>query len=233
MTAPQELDAVFDALADRPRAVMSTSAERAAKVVREQVAEGRLRSGTRLPEERLAAALGVSRNTLREALSQLVSERILVREPHRGVVVAHPDAHDIADIYRVRMVIEPTSLRQAERDDPRLAAIEGAVDEGRVAAVSGDWNAVASANQHFHRAIVALAGSPRLNTQMSLVLAEMRLVFHLMSDRDRFHAPYLDQNARIAAMLADGRFEEAATTLEQYLADARTELLDAVAAHSV
>lgn len=228
MTAPQGLDAVFDALANRPRAVMSTSADRAANAVREQVAEGRLSSGTRLPEERLAAALGVSRNTLREALSQLVAERILVREPHRGVVVARPDAHDIADIYRVRMVIEPTSIRQAERDDPRVAAIQGAVDEGRAAEASGDWNAVASANQHFHRAIVALAGSPRLDTQMGLVLAEMRLVFHLMSDRDRFHAPYLDQNARIAAMLTDRRFEEAATALEGYLGAARTELLEAV-----
>ena len=66
-------------------------------MLREQVAEGRLPCGTRLPEERLAGALGVSRNTLREALSQLVAERILVREPNRGVVVATPDAGDVAD----------------------------------------------------------------------------------------------------------------------------------------
>ena len=56
---------------------MSISADRAARALREQVAEGVVKSGTRLPEERLAASLGVSRNTLREALSQLVAERIL------------------------------------------------------------------------------------------------------------------------------------------------------------
>lgn len=229
---PPELDDVFDALARRPRAVMSTSAERAANVVREQVAEGHLRSGARLPEERLAAALGVSRNTLREALSQLVAERILVREPHRGVVVARPDAGDIADIYQVRMIIEPASIRRAEPGDPKVAAIRGAVDEGRAAESAGDWNGVASANQHFHRSIVALASSPRLDTQMQLVLAEMRLVFHLMSDRDRFHAPYLEQNAGIAALLTDNRYEQAAATLEGYLRGARDELLEAVASPS-
>ncbi|UYM05934.1 GntR family transcriptional regulator [Solicola gregarius] len=223
-----DVDAVLSALADRPRTIMSTSAERAANVVREQVAEGRLRSGTRLPEERLAAALGVSRNTLREALSQLVSERILVREPNRGVLVARPDADDIADIYRVRMIIEPASVRRAEADDTRAAAIQAAVDEGRAGRADGNWNAVASANQHFHRGIVALARSPRLDTQMGLVLAEMRLVFHLMNDPHRFHEPYLDQNARIASLLMAREYEQAATDLEDYLRGARDELLSAV-----
>lgn len=102
------LDAVLDeVLAARraERTVMSTSADRAARVVREQVVEGHLRSGTRLPEERLAGALGVSRNTLREALSQLVAERILVREPNRGVVVATPAVVDVEDVYRVRRLV--------------------------------------------------------------------------------------------------------------------------------
>ncbi|WP_223164085.1 GntR family transcriptional regulator [Nocardioides mesophilus] len=88
-----DLTEVLGALAEQRRShrlVLSTSADRAARVVREEVVEGRLRSGTRLPEEQLASALGVSRNTLREALSQLVAERILVREAHRGVLVAAP-----------------------------------------------------------------------------------------------------------------------------------------------
>ena len=226
-----ELDAVLDhVLAERRsrRTVMSTSADRAARVVREQVVEGHLRSGTRLPEERLAAALGVSRNTLREALSQLVAERILVREPHRGVVVATPDADDVEDVYRVRRLVEPAALAHGSACSPeRVSAVAAAVAEGREAGARGDWDAVASANQHFHRAVVALAGSARLDAQMDLLLAEMRLFFHTMGAPERFHAPYLEENAAIADLLSAGERSAAAERLDAYLAAAQEQLVAA------
>ncbi|WP_299927688.1 GntR family transcriptional regulator [uncultured Nocardioides sp.] len=226
-----DLDVVLDeVLAARraERTVMSTSADRAARVVREQVVEGHLRSGTRLPEERLAAALGVSRNTLREALSQLVAERILVREPHRGVVVATPEVADVEDVYRVRRLVEPAALAHGTGHTPaRVAAVAAAVTEGREAGARGDWDAVASANQHFHRAVVALAGSPRLDAQMHLLLAEMRLFFHQMGEPRRFHQPYLEENATIADLLGAGDRQGAADRLDTYLTAAQTQLVAA------
>jgi DNA-binding GntR family transcriptional regulator len=228
------LDSVLGTLTEqrrRERTVMSTSADRAARILREQVAEGQLRSGTRLPEERLAAALGVSRNTLREALSQLVAERVLVREPHRGVVVATPDVDDVRDVYRVRRLVEPAAaLHGTGHDAARLAAVEAAVAEGHEAGGRDDWDGVASANQHFHRAVVALAASPRLDASMELLLAEMRLFFHQMGRAEEFHRPYLDENSRIAADLVAGRRAEAAQRLTAYLTAAEEQLVAAFTA---
>lgn len=221
--------AVLDALdAERraQRTVMSTSADRAARTVREQVVEGRLRSGTRLPEERLAAALGVSRNTLREALSMLVSERILVREANRGVVVATPDSDDVRDVYAARLVIEPAALSHGELTASRLDRLAAAVQEGRDALARGDLDQVGNANQHFHRAVVSLAGSRRLDAQMDLLLAEMRLFFHRMGDDD-FHTPYLDENARILGALESGDRAGAGERARDYLLRARDQLLAA------
>jgi DNA-binding GntR family transcriptional regulator len=207
---------------------MSISADRAARALREQVAEGVLTCGTRLPEERLSTALGVSRNTLREALSQLVAERILVRSPHRGVVVATPGADDVRDVYRVRLLVEPGVCRDTAGHSPDgLAAVRAAVEEGRAAAAAEDWAAVASANQHFHRALVALAGSPRLDAQMALLLAEMRLFFQRMGEPAPFHRPYLDENAAIAGLLERGRGDEAADRLATYLRAAQRQLVEA------
>jgi DNA-binding GntR family transcriptional regulator len=209
------------------RAVMSTSADRAAQVLREQVVEGRLRSGTRLPEERLAGAVGVSRNTLREALSQLVAERILVREPHRGVVVSTPRADDVRDVYRVRRMLEPSSLLLHRPGDGAGVPLRQAVQEGREAADRDDWAAVATANQHFHRAVVALARSPRLDSMMDLLLAEMRLFFHQMDRPDEFHRPYLDENAAITDLVDAGDLPTAADRLAAYLAVAEEQLVAA------
>lgn len=222
-------DTVLDALDEERRGrrtVMSTSADRAARQVREQVVEGRLLSGTRLPEQRLASALGVSRNTLREALSQLVGERILVREANRGVVVATPDAEDVRDVYAARLVIEPAAVRHGQDRSPEtIATVRSAVEEARAALDRGDHDAVGGANQHFHRAIVSLAGSPRLDAQMDLLLAEMRLFFHAMGDPRAFHAPYLDDNARILDLLEAGDHDAAADHLTDYLARARDQLV--------
>src|SRR4051812_33398291 len=151
----------------RASVLRTSTAERVADAVREEVVEGRLRPGGRLPEQALAHALGVSRNTVREALSQLVAERVLVREPNRGGFVAVPDADAVRDVDRARLLIEPAALREGERpDDPAaVGRLRAAVQEGREAAARDDWPAVAGANQHFHRALVGLAGSDRLDQQ--------------------------------------------------------------------
>ncbi|MDT9595134.1 GntR family transcriptional regulator [Nocardioides zeae] len=227
--AASELDPLLASLSAarlQRRAVMSTSAERAAHALREQVTEGTLRSGTRLPEVRLAEALGVSRNTLREALSQLVAERILVRVEHRGVLVATPDTAAVRDVYAARRIIEPAAVLHGPAvDAAHLDALDAAVREGTAASGRGDWTGVGSANQHFHRAVVALAGSERLVAQMELLLAEMRLFFHQMGDPEPFHAPYLDENAVIAGHLRAGRREAAATRLAAYLGTAEEQLV--------
>ena len=208
----------------------TSTAERVADAVREEVVEGRLRPGARLPEQTLCDALGVSRNTVREALSQLVNERVLAREPNRGVFVAQPDAAAVRDVYRVRRLVETAAVREGEAWGPTaVARVRAAVDEGRAAARKADWDGVASANQHFHRALVAMGGSPRLDQQMKLLLAEMRLVFHRMSEVREFHEPYLDRNDTICVLLEAGERAGAADEVRRYLSDAESQILEAYA----
>jgi DNA-binding GntR family transcriptional regulator len=205
----------------------TSTAARVADALRQEVVEGRLRPGSAVPEVSLATALHVSRNTVREALTQLVAERVLVREPNKGVSVAVPGADDVRDVYRARRLIEPAAMRDGESAGDRnaVARVRAAVDEGRDAAERDDEQGVASANQHFHRAVVALAGSPRLDQQMDLLLAEMRLVFHRMSEHPAFHEPYLDLNDEIVGLLEAGDREAAATRLVDYLDDAEARIL--------
>ena len=169
----------------------------------------------------------MSRNTVREALGRLVAERVLVREAHRGVFVATPDLTSVADLYRARRALEPGAVRLAGGADP--AAVRAAVREARAAVRAGDADGVAGANQHFHRALVALAGSTRLDEQMGLLLAEMRLVFHRMPRADDFHRPYVDRNDAVCALLEAGDPAGAATLLGEHLLGAQAELLAALA----
>lgn len=206
-----------------------------AGVLREQIAAGRLAPGTKLSEEILGDALGVSRNTLREAFSTLSAERVVTRFPNRGVFVSRPTTDDIREIYRVRRYLEPAAVTwtpAAELGPVRLAPLSLAVERARAARDAGSIPGMAGANQDFHAGIVALAGSERLDQLMSQVLAEMRLVFYSMAENALFHAPYVDDNARIVSLLAEGRQSDAATVLADYLVRAEAQLLAAVAARA-
>lgn len=205
-------------------------AEQAAEVLRTAIIEGDLRPGDPLSDSDpgLMAALSVSRNTLREAFRLLGHEGLLVLELHRGVHVRDLTEDDLHDIYTSRRVLEVAALRHAARDPASadLSAVRAAVAEGLKAAETGDWNAVGSANMHFHQAIVALHGSPRLNRTMRQILAEGRLAFHSMDDPGPFHEPYLALNRDLAALLAEGAFQDAADRLTAYLDQAEHQLTE-------
>lgn len=224
----------FDALVHaRAGMAVQSTADRVANVLRDQIAEGLLRCGMQLPEQQICAALAVSRNTVREALTQLIGERVLVREAHRGVFVATPGVETVRDIYRARRILEPAVLRTVDPTPSATAALRAAVAEGQRAAAVDDGDGVGSANQHFHRELVALAGSERLDHQMALLLAEMRLVFHQVGPSQEFHLPYLADNDAVCAFLEAGDRLGASDYLTGYLDRACAALLSAIADKSI
>ncbi len=104
-------------------------------------------------------------------------------------------------------------------------AVTAAVEDAEAAAAGGAWLEVRTADLHFHRAIGALAQSPRLDEMMRRALAELRLVFHAVTDPEQFHRPYLGRNRVIAELVDAGRGEEAERELYAYLTDAERQLL--------
>ncbi|MDR7254794.1 DNA-binding GntR family transcriptional regulator [Nocardioides sp. BE266] len=217
--------------AERAALGRASTAGRVAEILRSHITEGRLPPGTRLSEEDIGAALGVSRNTLREAFRLLAHERLLVHEFNRGVFVRRLTVDDVHDLYRFRRLVEGGVLRACP-PDVALDDVRRAVEEGESAAADGRWVDVGTANMRFHQSLAALAGSPRVEEAMRHVLAELRLVFHVMAAPQTFHEPYLADNRRILDLLESGDGETAAAALERYLTAAEAQLTEAYAATS-
>jgi DNA-binding GntR family transcriptional regulator len=213
---------------DRVLLGRSSTAERVAAILRDRIIEGLFQPGTRLSEESIGAALGVSRNTLREAFRLLSHERLLVHELNRGVFVRELTTEDVVDLYRFRRLIECAAIRQAVVPPASaLSDLREAVESGERAAREGRWQDLGTANMRFHQAIVELADSPRLDEIMRQALAELRLVFHVMENPREFHEPYLARNRDLLKLVEAGDTETAATQLDRYLSDAERQLLDA------
>lgn len=195
--------------------------------IRRLLVEGEFTPGQRLSEIALCERLGVSRNTLREAFRTLAHEGLVTHQPHRGVFVTSPDAASIVEIYRLRRFIECRALSEAWPSHPAVKEMRAAVDEAKEHGRRRDWLAVGTANMAFHGAIVSLADSARLDDFFRQVLAELRLAFGLMSDKEWLHAPYVEMNQQVLETFAGGDTRAAVVLLEHYLAQSERIVLAA------
>ncbi|MEU4514499.1 GntR family transcriptional regulator [Nonomuraea wenchangensis] len=219
-------DLVADLSQDRPRLGRSSTAERVADILRERISEGFFQPGQRLSEEAISEALRVSRNTLREAFRLLGHERLLDHQLNRGVFVRLPSVEDVLDLYRVRRVLEGSAVRRPPSPQT-LALVREAMRDAERAAAEDDWQRVGTANIRFHQALVSLNDSPRIDELMRQLLAELRLVFHVMDNPRAFHEPFVERNRVLLGLVESGRREEAAAYLDDYLDHAEKLLVHA------
>ena len=153
------------------------TAERAAGVVRDLIVRGEISPGQPLREVELAPALGVSRNTIREAL-RLLAREALVAPSHRNVyTVVEVSADDVPDIFRMRGMIEFTASEAIQEEGAELDLTEMKAAVEKLKNLSGDveWWEVVDADLAFHKALVAQAHSPRLSSIYTQLEGEVRL----------------------------------------------------------
>lgn len=204
----------------------ASTAQKVADMLRERVLDGELEPGLRLSEEAIGGALGVSRNTLREAFRLLSRDRILVHEHSRGVFVRRPTGDDVRDLYAARRVIECGALRLWDNvSEARREAVRAPVRRAVARAEKGDLSKTGSANIQFHRGIVGLAGSTRLSDESDRLFAELMLAFRVAQEVEAFHQTYLPWNRKIVELLGDGAVEQAVAQLHEYFDAAEQDLV--------
>ncbi len=138
--------------------------------IREDIIAGKFAPGARLRIAHLRSVYGIGATPLREALSRLVSERLVISMERRGFAVAPISLKELRDLTNLRKLLENEALRQSlENGDEkweagivsaiyRLERVHERVREGDLEAVEG-WEAL---NQEFHEALVAACDAPFL-----------------------------------------------------------------------
>jgi len=98
--------------------------------LRTAIVYGHFAPNERLREEVLARMLGVSRGPIREALSQLAREGLVVIQRNRGTFVARLTREDAEELYSLRLVLERLAVERAiRRGTPeQFAAMQQIVD---------------------------------------------------------------------------------------------------------
>ncbi|WP_219418852.1 FadR/GntR family transcriptional regulator [Pseudonocardia nigra] len=199
------------------------------------IAGGEWPVGSKIPPEpELVAALGVGRNTVREAVRALEHAGLL--EPRRGdgtyvratsdlgaALLRRARRSSVLDVLAVRASLERDAAAAAatQRTDADVAAIDEAVRARRAACTGGDRAAFVAADLAFHQAVIAATGNPVLiDLYAGLTEAMQRTVTALdEADDDPGGFPGHEE---LAAAIAAGDPVAARAAADSYLDAART-----------
>jgi DNA-binding GntR family transcriptional regulator len=144
----------------RPRTGQPGVAEnlttRVTDAIRQSIVDAEFELGEALSESSLAARLGVSRTPVREALTTLQRQGLIVIRPQSGSFVFMPSEEDVAELCEFRRLIETAALRLAyvRRRAQALAQMREAIAAMEAAHKADDALAYARADAAFHEAIV-------------------------------------------------------------------------------
>ncbi len=203
-----------------------TLASRAAAAVEADILRGGLAPGSRLGIAGTARRYGVGATPLREGLSRLAARGLVDAVGNRGFHVRAISREDLADIVRVRRLLEREAVRLS------VAAGDGAWEGQVVAALHrlkryveenatgfGEGEPAFDAlHKDFHTALIAACGSPRLIALSARLYDEAYRYRRIMMSRFSSREDFIASHERLAEAALARRAESAAALAEAHIA---------------
>ena len=149
------MDSKFEWLEQR-----TTTPDGVYRVLRAAILDGTVPPGGQLREAHIAADLGISRSPLREALTRLEEEGLIVKIPFRGAFVVEVSAEEVAEIASIRLLVEPyaAELSAEALRGPERATLMRTIEDLNRATKENDIPASIDAHLRFHRLFYDLSG---------------------------------------------------------------------------
>lgn len=199
-----------------------TLIEQAYEQLRDDIIDGRLPPDEKLRVEHLKARYGVSAGTLREAITRLASDALVIAQGQRGFRVAPMAVADFVDITQLRVHIEINALRQSMRngDDAWRERVEAsylAMSQLEQPLRPENAKAWESCNVEFHQALLAGFDSPWTARLLRLLARQSeryrRYAIRLRNTKRNVHA----EHREIFESVMAGNELRAALALEAHI----------------
>lgn len=202
--------------------------------IRRALLSGELTPGQRIKEAPLAAALGVSRPTIREAIHQLIHEGSLVQEPYKGIRVANPSPQDLLDVAEVRVSLETQAALQLAKHPggTGMARLRDALQVHLDAIDAGDPVKADVTHLALHRTLWESADNQMLMRIWPLVESQIRMAMSL--DQAALSNPARDAelHRRLVEVIASGDSEQIAAEVREHIAGSAEKVVEVIESQS-
>lgn len=191
------------------------------RTLRQDILACRLAPGAELREAELAERFSVSKSPVRDALSRLVQEGLVIVMPRQGYRVAPISVKDVHDMFEYRVVLECACTRIAA-DNASPEALRS-LDRFRLFEPSAHPDGFIGYNRDFHRAVAGLSGNARLMGAVAGQIDQMDRVVTLSVNAMRGHDParLVQQHADIIDALQRKDARRASVLMARHVLEAR------------
>jgi DNA-binding GntR family transcriptional regulator len=182
------------------------------------ILEQKLRPGTKLVEDRLANAFGVSRTKIRQALARLVHDGIVAVSPSRGAEVSSPSPQETREVIEARRIIEPALIgllaKSATREQVKRLREQVALEAK--ARARGDRATEIWLAGKFHLLIAEMVGNRVMARTLTEVVSLMSLAVILYRSPRAALCPE-DEHAALVDLIEAGEAERATREMRVHL----------------
>lgn len=134
--------------------------------------------GTKLPEDVLARAFGVSRTRIRKVLLALSHENLVTLQHNRGASVAKPSVQEAREVFAARRIVETGIAAELARriTTPQLAALRRFVAREHAAEAARDRSTGIRLSGEFHLELARLLGNEPLSGFLRALISRTSLI---------------------------------------------------------
>lgn len=192
--------------------------ERVYSDIYDAILDHRLPPGTKLTEDSLGGAFGVSRTVIRKALFRLGHENIVHLRPNRGAVVASPSPDEARDVFAVRRILEAAVVGALAEGGggADLDALRDLVRDEHAAHGRGERRTSIRLSGTFHVRLAELAGNAVIRDFLKELVSRTSLIIALY-ERPGRSACAVDEHTNLIDAIAAGETRRALELMEAHL----------------
>jgi DNA-binding GntR family transcriptional regulator len=140
---------------------LSSLSEQVTEELRRQIVHSHRQPGDRLVELEIAAEMGVSQGTVREALQRLESDGLVERQSRTATFVTGSSLEEMYELSMIRQAVEGFTFRRAAKriTDKQCDELQSLVEQMREAARNKDMETLERIDTEFHQRVCELSGS--------------------------------------------------------------------------
>jgi DNA-binding GntR family transcriptional regulator len=183
----------------------TTIKEQVYLTLREYLLHSPSHSNNRIVEKQITEELGVSRTPVREALTQLASEGLLIATKH-GFKIPELSAQDVKNVCEVRLLTEPPAARQAAENPSRqeFAKMQACIDQEKRAHKDDDIQTFMRAHSEFRQLWLGRSNNPLLGDTIERAVHSLQIVRRRTMSNPLVRAFLLEKHQAFLDALKEG-----------------------------
>ncbi len=212
---------------NNPRSI-NTIGKQVYTILRDDISNGVYPAGYWLQENELANTLNVSRSPVREALRRLVSDRLVVAIPNKGIFIRKFTAKDIQEIFDVRLMLETYAILNLppHLSPSKTAPLTICLDNLCKTHKANNLKKYIVYDSDLHNIVINLCDNTLVHSiyeQVYILINQFRI--YSLKDTIRFDESVGEHKCFIGNIIA-GNYKKAASINEEHLKLAKEKIIE-------